>query len=76
MSHLGVTFPDRRGEILHGLLKHEFTVGFLKGLTLRPDPRVFQQVANEALHTGGAIHGVADKFIGVLIQLAPVSFPQ
>ena len=76
MSHLRVTFPYRGGEILHGLLKHEFTVGLFKGLAFRPDPRVFQQVANEALHTGGAIDGVADKFIGVLIQLAPVSFPQ
>jgi len=76
MGHFRVMFTDGRGEIMQNLLKYAFTVGLFKGLVLRADSGIFQQVTDESLHAGGPIHGVPDKFIGVFVEFSLIPFAQ
>jgi hypothetical protein len=44
--------------------------------TIPPYPRKSQQILNQGLHAQSSLAGIADEFIGVLVELAAIAFAE
>ena len=72
--------PDLRAALLDSAhqegpapLHDGLAVGRLHLLAARPHARVAEQVVDQLLHARGAVDGVADELVGVVVELAPIA---
>ncbi len=71
-AHLGTAFRDRRLQIPQRGAQRCPAVHQSRSVEIVADHRVFEQIAQECLHSSGATHDPADEFLGPRIELALV----
>jgi hypothetical protein len=76
VAHDRAGFVEGELQVRQGAVERGAHVGRDEGRTPGADPRVDQQVLDQLLHAMRPIHGVADEFVGVRVQLALVALSQ